>query len=318
LAVVVRFASLLFGDPRAAALRWLLCGALLSLVPVAGSMVSSRLTVAASVGFDALYAELLAVCAVWLASRVAHPETGANIPASRLRRTLGAVGCGLLLWVHGYGSAERTHDDAGWYRFHVGIERDWILQADLDDTRVAGQDVMVFATVDQMTAWYVPYVRAFEGKPRPRSVRLLSGAHQPHDLFRIAPNAFELAVLTSDVERMAAGSNFRPAEMPMAVGDEVTLRGMRAMVVAVLRGQPVRTRFTFDAPLEDPRYVFLHPTLRGLRRVQMPAVGERIRLKRPIFPNREALDAEHSDREASRRAGSGGALEPIAFELFRP
>ncbi|HKP64664.1 MAG TPA: hypothetical protein VJV78_48340 [Polyangiales bacterium] len=292
---------------RAATLRWLVLGALLSLVPVAGTMVSSRLTVAASLGFDALLAELLvaSTLAVWR-------------PSEWRMRALAAVSCGLILWVHGYRCSERSYDEANWYAVHTDLERDWIMGADIDDRTIADQQLIVFAAQDVMTCYYFPYVRAFYGRPRPRSVRLLSGSLQAHDLTRVSAQAFDLNVLTSDVERMAAGSNYRPEDAPFAVGDEVHLDGLHVKVLAVYGGQPVRTRFTFDAPLEDPRYVFLHPTERGLRRVLLPGVGERIRLKRPTYPSRQVLDTLRDEREGSRRAGFGGALAPIEFQLFKP
>jgi hypothetical protein len=288
--------------------RWLLAGALLALVPVAGTMVSSRLTVAASVGFDALYGSLLVACATW-AYRNVQPIAW---------RVAAAVSCGLLIWVHVYRAGDRSHDEASWYAFHSDMERDWILGADVDDRVIAKQNVIVFSAQDVMTCFYMPYLRAFEGRPAPQSVWILSGSTQAHDLTRVAPNAFELAVLTSDVDRMAAGSNYRPLDKPLHVGDEVQLDGMKVKVLATIAGQPARALFTFDAPLEDARYVFLHPTERGLRRVRLPAIGERIRIRRPFYPTREAISAIRSDRERSERDGFHGALAPVEFQLFRP
>jgi hypothetical protein len=296
----------LLGDALAHTVRWLLAGALFSLFPVAGTMVSSRLTVAASVGFDVLYAALIVASATW-AVRAA---------GSAPRRVLAAVSCSLLIWVHVYRSAERSYEEASWYTFHSDMERDWILEADLDDRVVASQDVMVFAALDVMTCWYIPYLRAFVGRPRPRSAWIMSGVHQAQDLLRVGPNAFELSVLTAEVDRMAAGSNYRPSDKPMAVGDEFKLQGLQVKVISVIDGQPARARFTFDAPLEDPRYVFLHPTERGLRRVKLPEVGQRIRLRRPVYPSPQAIAALREDREASRRAGFGGALWPMEFQLI--
>jgi hypothetical protein len=308
LALLVWRLPRLLDEARARTLRWLLAGALLSLVPVAGTMVSSRLTVAASVGFDALYGELIVACATWLLTR--------SLPVRW--RAIAAVSCGLLLWVHVYHSADRSYEEASWYAFHSDLERDWILTADLDERQVAKQDLIVFAAQDVMTTWYIPYLRLFVGRPPPRSAWILSGAPQAHDLTRVAPNAFELSVLTSDVERMAAGSNYRPLDAPMHVGDEVQLDGIQVKVLSALHGQPARALFTFDEPLESARYVFLHPTERGLRRVHLPAVGERIRLRRPVYPSKDALSAVRFDREQSVRDGHGGALAPMDFELFRP
>src|SRR5689334_12810279 len=97
---------------------------------------------------------------------------------------------------------------------------------------------MVIATQDLTSAWYLPYVRRMANLPMPRSYLLLSGASQPHDLYRVADNALELVVLTRDVEMMAVGSNYRPGDKPFHVGDSVMFDGIRAEVVRVLYGQP--------------------------------------------------------------------------------
>jgi hypothetical protein len=52
----------------------------------------------------------------------------------------------------------------------------------------------------------------------------------------------------------------------------------------------VHTRFTFDVPLEDTRLLWLQATAAGLRRMNLPAVGNALRLPRPAAPGFERLE----------------------------
>lgn len=270
--------------PHARSVRWLAWGALLSLVPVTGGMVSGRLTIAASLGFDALIALLLFAA-----------FDGVRERASLLARAGCAVACALLLYVHVDSASQRGRGESEWMAFRSQVENTWVLSAELDEKRVASQQIMIVAAQDLTTAWYLPYVRQAIGRSMPQSYMLLSGASQPHDLHRVADDAIELVVLTRDVDLMAVGSNYRPADRPFHAGDQVSFGGIRAKVTRVLFGQPQTVRFTFPTSLDDPRYVFLYPTERGLRALRVPPVGERLRLKRPVYPNVFALQAQEQD-----------------------
>jgi hypothetical protein len=266
------------------AVSWFALGSLFALVPVAGSMVSARLTVAAALGVDVLLAAVLL-------RALSYMRFG-PVGLARVASLLLVAG---VTYLHIVSAAQRSHWEAGFIRARSYFENAWVLGAELDERRVAEQHVIVIAARDLTTSWYLPYVRHLSGLPMPRSYWLLSGAAQPHDLERVGEASIELSVLTSYVDAMAVGSNYRPAERPFRVGDEVSLRGFTARVISTLHGQPRRVRFTFAGSLDDSRYVFLASTSRGLRRLQVPAVGERVRLPRPSYPNPGSLAHARED-----------------------
>lgn len=288
------FASLwrfraVFGFALARPLLCLACGALLSLAPVSGGMVSARLTVAGSLGFDAAIAALLFASFIGVRAR-----------PSFFGRMGCLLACAVLLWMHVGTAAARSRWEAQWIRHRSYVESHWVLAAEIDEALIAKQQVLVVSAQDLATAWYLPYIRNMARRPMPRSYLLLSGASQPHDLHRLADNVLELVVLTRNVELMATGSNYRPADKPFHPGDTVMFAGIRAQVQRVLFGQPQSVRFTFPASVDDPRYLFLFSTQRGLRKLTMPAVGERLRLMRPVYPYPDALQAQAQDRAAER------------------
>jgi hypothetical protein len=113
----------------------------------------------------------------------------------------------------------------------------------------------------------------------------LSGALRAHDLVRIAPHVIDLEVLAEDVGPWAAGSLYRPADMWIAEGARFSLRGMHVDIIEARGGNPSRMRFTFDAPLEaSGRYLFLVAGPQGLRRLDLPRVGETVRLPMATVP----------------------------------
>ncbi len=293
--LLVRKLPQLTGASNAAVARWLFVGALLSLVPASGGMASARLMVPASLGFDVLFAVLLV--AAW--DRLLHGRV--------LQRAGGLCGVFVLLYLHGYQAAERSQIDAYALRFRARVEQAWVLLADIDDTKIRGQSIAIVAASDLATAWYIPYILRMAGRPMPRAAWLLSGAGQPHDLERVADDAIDLTVITTSVDDMAVGSNYRAADRPFHVGDTVRLPAFAVRVLATLRGQPQRVRFTFPSSLDDGHYLFLFPGERGLRRIDLPKVGERLRLPRPVYPNGDSLELLRQDRLAATAAGEAPA-----------
>ncbi|HEX7480815.1 MAG TPA: hypothetical protein VF331_23640 [Polyangiales bacterium] len=296
---LVRWLPKLTAATTAAAARWLFAGAVLSLVPVSGGMAAARLTVAASLGFDVLFAVLLASAA----QRI--------VRAGILGRIGAALGCFVLLYLHGFQAAQRAQIDSYSLRFRSRAEQAWVLSADLDDRKLSEQSLAIVAAQDLGTAWYIPYILQMAGRPMPRAAWLLSGAGQAHDLERVADNAVDLTVITSHVDGMAVGSNFRPADKPFQVGDQVRVPGFVATVLSTLHGQPQRVRFDFPSSLDDGHYVFLFPGERGLRQLSLPAVGGRLRLRSPVYPNDESFELLRQDREAEQRASHPPRAESV-------
>jgi hypothetical protein len=150
---------------------------------------------------------------------------------------------------------------------------------------VAQQRVMVIAARDWVSHFVVPFARHAIGLHMPRSTHLLSGATEnPHELARTAPDVLELRVLGSPQPGSFLGSIYRPLTSPMRAGDVVTLPHMEVTVSSVQRGQPTHLRFRFRSALDPERDVLLYSFESGMRRVPLPAVGERRRLPEPAHP----------------------------------
>jgi hypothetical protein len=109
---------------------------------------------------------------------------------------------------------------------------------------------------------------------------------------RVDANTLEVRVLGhgADLDRSVIGSYTRHATDPIRVGDHFEVSGMQVDVLALTAGQPVRMRFRFDVPLEDPSLLFLQTTRAGLRRLPLPLPGETRLLPKP--PSPDARDIE--------------------------
>jgi hypothetical protein len=211
----------------------------------------------------------------------------AAVKASRRapRVGFGLVAASLLL-VHVAYAAVRAHDDVSYYVYRSRLEEDWVLRAEIDDARVAQQQVMVIAARDWTSRWALPYVRHLHGRPIPESTELLSAASdEPHSLLRVGPNVLELEIEGPAEPQTFAGSVYRPENAPFHRGDTLSGAHFHVEVLAAVSGQATRIRFVFPRSLDDPGYLFLYPRKQGLERVAMPALGQRLSFEEPPWPS---------------------------------
>jgi hypothetical protein len=261
---------------------WLALGSMLALVPAVSSLPGSRLLVGAGFGVAALVG--IAANAALERLRSATPIRSARSWA--LLALMGAVHLAL--------PAQRAWQRSRGFAAYSHMATRWSLDAEIPRSDTDALHVMVVAASDFTTAANLPWLRRFHGLPLPRSYRRLSGASRAHDLARVAPNAIELSVLSTDLSRTATGTLYRSTAMPIAAGSSVVLPGMRVDVLATRGGNPARTRFTFDEPLDDSqRYLFLHARPEGLRRLRLPPVGSTVRL--PLAWSAGAIPGLHGD-----------------------
>jgi hypothetical protein len=254
--------------PELAAVSWLAFGSLLALPLAASALPGSRLLAAPAIGSCALIAAALVH---------ALPRARGNWPAMLL--------CGAAIAVHGALAAQRAHADADRLRAQAEAARRWSLAAEIP-ADAAATDVVIVSASDFTTAVHLPWLRLQHGRALPRSYRRLSGALLPHELVRIDAHTIELRVLGGDARDAFAGSLYRARDEPLAAGQRVRLRGMEVRVLAVHAGNPQRLRVRFDRPLEDPQLLFLHARPEGLRRLRLPALGERMLLPLAAVPPR--------------------------------
>jgi hypothetical protein len=263
--------------PERRELRWLLLGALFSLLPMVSSFPHARLVLPASLACAAVSAVTLHECWLRVGRRWRQHE--------RLRALLAAALAGAVIYFQVYSAGERSYDEArGSDHYFTSIRRHMV-DAELDDKTVAQQRVVVLGVIEHTAMVFAPYARWVFGHPLPRSWWTLSAAPIAMDVYRPAPAVLELSALggtflTSEIEQL-----YRAERFPMRVGQRIAIDGLTVDIVRIDQGFPQTVRFTFDKSVDDPQYVFLFSGPEGLIRARLPEVGERVRFLRPTFAN---------------------------------
>ena len=261
-AVLLRNAWPAIGPADRAALRWLVPGAVFSLVPVAAAFPMGRLLLGPSIGASAVVAVL--VRHWWVARQGKVP--------SMPRPTRAACACIAALNV--------IAAPLGWplqsaVVMGVGMFADRAYaNAPIDDTRVAGQDIFLLAAFDPLTLMYPPILRRLNGSPLPASWHGLSASPGVHRFTRTAANAFELEAVTGAIASGVFADILRGPDEPFAVGDIVDVRNARITVLALREGRPSTIRVECAHPLEDPSLLFLVWKDFTLAPFVLPGVGE--------------------------------------------
>ncbi len=260
--------------PELSALRWLVLGSALSLLPSAGALPGSRLTCGAALGIAVLIAALLVYGYDALRS--------ATLP--RGMRALALLALLPTCALHAFLPAQRAYTEAVGLGVRARAANHWALTADIPKNMTPRTEVWVLSASDFTTGVHVPWVRAEHGLPLIPTYRLLSGASLPHDLVRIDDRTLDVQVLASRGDRAFAGALHRPETAPFHVGDRFELRGLSVEILAVKAGDPKRFRLRSDRSLDDPSIVLLCAEPSGLRRCEMPAVGFALRVPRASVP----------------------------------
>jgi hypothetical protein len=123
------------------------------------------------------------------------------------------------------------------------------------------------------------------------STREVRGEAEPAHLYELAAVATDLAVTRVDERslRIRPGGGFfehdaerffRSADRPLHRGAEVRLSRMTVTVTdETPDGRPAEALFRFDAPLEDPSFVWMRWARRGYVEWEPPAIGETVHLR---------------------------------------
>jgi hypothetical protein len=157
-------------------------------------------------------------------------------------------------------------------------------EGDILDQPIAGRDVVLLNCASQSVGLYGGFVLdAYGGRP-PRSWRLLAMAPFAMSASRPADNVLELTTIQDAWLRTAGELFFRREDQHLRTGDVLEVPGLRAEILADDDGDPTRVRFTFPVSLDDPRYLFVISTSKGLRRWAVPGVGKRGIVPFPELP----------------------------------
>ena len=254
-------------------LRWLLCGALLALVPVVGSFLSTRLTLAAFLGVAPLFALMLRHIGRTLlaAPRVRAPRWFASY-------ALGVAIAYLQLLSPLRENIQAQVDECA-------TTTQWVLHAQLDPQRVAQQRVIMLASAEFTTTFFFAYIWGYHGRPPPLAFHPISTAPYAHDIDRVADNALIVRTLGGSFLDSGLEVMFHERARKLHVGQSVRLDGLRVQVESVVDGVAQALRLVFDRSVDDPAYVFLVSGRHGIERVPPPALGATLRLPRASPPN---------------------------------
>jgi hypothetical protein len=286
--------------------RWLLLGALIALVPVAGSFASTRLTMAAFVGVAPVLALVL--------RQVGRALMRA--PAIGLRRwfasyAVGAAVLGLQL------VAPLREDIAGRVDDFASTTA-WVLAAELDPRKLPEQRVFLLTSSEFTTTFYLAYIWAYHGRPLPRSYAPISTAPYAHDVERVADDALVLRALGGGFLASGQEYMFRSPRQPMLAGQSIALEGARVDVLRTRDGLPQMLQVTFDRSLDDPSLRLLVATRDGLTAFEPPRLHETKRLQRAAHPNWITLQHGREERRLGKPPDLVRFTPQPAFVMYDP
>lgn len=251
------------------ALRWLIPGGILSLLPVLAAFPMNRLTLIPSLAASALFAVI--IHHAWSAGmkRIGAGYTVASALLFGLNLILAP-----LLWP-AQSMAVATLER---------ITREAYAGAPIDDSRAADQHVYILAANEPLTFIYTPIVRAVLGHPLPKGSHTFSLSTADHVLTRTAPNEFELEAVGATLMDGPFAEICRSPAFPLEVSQQVHLDRCTVSVLETRGGKATKIRVTFDAPVEDTSFVFLEWSGRWFRIAEFPAQGSSRTLKFDFGP----------------------------------
>jgi hypothetical protein len=249
---------------RQPACRFWALGTVLSLPPMCATFPMDRLLVFAGVGAMATIALLFAD---WL-------EEGALALLPRARRAMATTAIVLLAASHLVLAPLLLPLRVAL----VGLlsEMGDRLEASMPaDESVRGKTLVILGSAAELTTFPPWMQRQVQGRPRPRSMRVLATCFAPIRLSRVNETTLRLrperGFLDNETLRMVRGLS-----RPFHVGDEVLLSDVRVRVREVTAdGRPAEADFSFRVPLEDTSLLWTRLHAGGsLAPWSPPAVGE--------------------------------------------
>jgi hypothetical protein len=253
---------------------WFGTSALACLVPAAGALPEDRLLVAAALGTSALFGAV--VERAWQSARWRA--------GSRLAIPIWIALALAVLYEHGYEAGVRSLNQIRGFAGGAIAARRWALAAEMPVENTEDRRVLFLSGADFTTNANLPFMRLIEGHPLPKSYFRLSGTSHVQEIRRTEPNVIEVYSLSSDLDKTMVGSLYRSEKSKLPAGSVVQLSWVRCEVLGTTDGNPWRLRFTFDRSLDDPAFVLVHARPGGLKALDLPAVGGKVRLPRPDWP----------------------------------
>ena len=250
--------------------RFWLTGMLLSIVPVAATYPSNRLLLFTGIGAMGL-----------LAQCIAHLRRNDGVlPFSRFWRIPAVIVVVYLVVVRLVISPPLL----SFMSYSMKLWGDPLVAAAghiLNDPDIARQELIIVNPPDQLSPLLFWSVGATERK-RPGSMRVLSGAPVPVEVYRIDENSIRVRI-SGGLFKDVFGRLFRSLkEDPIGVNQEFHVPGMTARVTAMnKKNGPEEIVYRFSAPLEDKSFKWLQWKDYGYKVFLPPPVGKSVLL--PAF-----------------------------------
>ena len=266
-------------------LRWMVGGALFSLLPVAAAQPFDRVLIVPMFGLAAL----IAVLARWLWHRRGRARW------KRSTALLLVVFAGLHL-----ATPIATRVVGQWL-----MDRQWTavhqlaMELPIAPQAAPHSDVIVLSAPDIVLGGFLPLIYGFEHRLYFRSWQILSLAPFGHRLHRTGPRTLELEVLEGSLLTSPPERFHRDVGEPLLAGERIVTPHFVVEILSVDANGPTRVSFELDRALESPDLVFLAWQGQGMARLEMPAVGQSMML--PWHPGALGLlpaairFARHSD-----------------------
>ena len=242
-------------------LRWWTLGSAFAVLTVVPSFPSSRLLLAAWLGFAPLMA-------AWITAALARPGV------------IRAVAALVLVYQLALPIALQRMELAG-APVHGQRMREAIARADVDPDR----NLILLSAFDGGTSVYLPATRRVLGRRPPLRCLVLSWVPTPYLLAREGPSAFSMRFGRATTLLRSRGEQlFRSPERALRAGEVVDVGLFRATILELRDGLPVHVRFDFDQPLDSPSLQFMVPADDGFRSYQLPPLGASAAVPAPVVP----------------------------------
>jgi hypothetical protein len=190
-----------------------------------------------------------------------------------------------IVLIHFARSVDFSMNGSTYLTYTSHLEFGWTTSPDFGSRGVQGRHVFILSAHDMATQFFLPYTLHAAGLPTPRSCHLLSAAAMnDHVLTRVAPNVLDVQYPEPITDAPFTPTVYRRAGMGFFVGQTFHNALFEVEVKSVRGVEPRHLRFTFRAPLDDPGYLFLYPTEDGIAPLDLPQLGESIRLDAPAWP----------------------------------
>lgn len=240
-------------------LRWMIPGALLSLLPVVATFPLDRLLLLPTLG-------------------------GSLVVATAMRHTYRRFRKERIGWllipialVHTIAAPFAWLTQAGGYRMSSDKMTEIVATMELDRDRLESTRVLVIAS-DPLVSMYLGPIMHDEGWGKPKMWTVLSMAPHGHRIVRVDERTIDLEVINGAMLNATFDKLFRGERDKFAVGDEVRLEDGTARILRIDERGPTAVRFTTSFDFDDPDVALLMWRDGTMRRVDVPAPGKSLDL----------------------------------------